>query len=255
MSKTCIIEGCGNIYQARGYCHTHYEYYRKKGKIKKLPIGGRKCSIDGCDNIHSGRGYCAKHLNKFKRFGNPLHVKEKLPEFCKIEGCQSKRISLGFCLKHYKRFSKHGDPLFINPKHEEHGFSKSEEYSSWRHMRERCNNKNHKHYENYGGRGIIVCKEWNKYFSSFLKDIGEKPFSGAEIDRKNNDGNYEPGNCRWTTRLENARNRGNIKKSIEIARNIRKDFKNGYTRKKLSVKYNSDYSDICRIVKNELWKE
>ena len=64
-------------------------------------------------------------------------------------------------------------------------------------------------YGNYGGRGISVCSRWLESFDNFIDDLGVKPSKGYQIDRINNDGNYEPSNCRWATIKENARNKRN----------------------------------------------
>lgn len=80
----------------------------------------------------------------------------------------------------------------------------SKTWLSWRLMRARCFNPTCKDFRNYGGRGITVCKRW-ELFSNFLADLGEQP-RGLSLDRINNDGNYEPGNCRWATRAQQARN-------------------------------------------------
>lgn len=71
-------------------------------------------------------------------------------------------------------------------------------------MKDRCLNPKHKAFSDYGGRGITICDRW-MVFENFLADMGERP-DGMEIDRIDNDGNYEPGNCRWVTSAENKRN-------------------------------------------------
>ena len=79
------------------------------------------------------------------------------------------------------------------------------EYKSWFHMRQRCKNPNHKGFKNYGGKGISVCNRWDN-FSNFLSDMGTKPTPKHTIDRVDNNGNYEPKNCKWSTNKEQNNN-------------------------------------------------
>ncbi len=86
-----------------------------------------------------------------------------------------------------------------------HGMSDTPEYNSWHAMMERCYNRSHPYYDNYGGRGIVVCAEWQE-FSSFLRDMGPRP-EGTTIERSNGQLGYAPGNCVWATRKVQAASR------------------------------------------------
>lgn len=94
--------------------------------------------------------------------------------------------------------SKHG--------HGRRGKNRSAEYRAWSAMIQRCTNKKGKHHHYYIDKGIIVCKRWRESFESFLSDIGTRPSPKHSLDRINNDGNYEPSNCRWATRQEQMLN-------------------------------------------------
>lgn len=87
-----------------------------------------------------------------------------------------------------------------------HGMSNTKTWKCWANMKARCSNPNETGYENYGGRGITVCDRWLESFKNFLEDMGEKP-KGLSIEREDNNGNYEPGNCSWGTPQRQSRNR------------------------------------------------
>lgn len=97
-----------------------------------------------------------------------------------------------------------GDANFI---HEFHGASGTPEHIAWLSMKSRCKNPKHPRYKDWGGRGIKVCDRWNKSFSAFLQDVGFRPSDEYSIDRIDNDGNYEPGNVKWSTVQEQTHNR------------------------------------------------
>lgn len=88
-----------------------------------------------------------------------------------------------------------------------HGHARTTEHMIWRHMKHRCSNPHATGYHRYRGRGISVCERWRKSFEDFYADMGPRPSPGHTLDRINNDGNYEPSNCRWATKLEQSKNK------------------------------------------------
>lgn len=106
-------------------------------------------------------------------------------------------------------------------KFKKHGLSKSPIHHIYRNIKDRCNNPKNKNYHLYGGRGIKISEHWlgENGFINFYNDMGDRP-KGTSVDRINNDGNYEPGNCRWATTKQQANNRRkpNKRKALSVNR-------------------------------------
>lgn len=103
----------------------------------------------------------------------------------------------------------------VTPNARKHGLSNSTVYMAWANMKDRCYNKNHPKFKDWGGRGIRVCVRWKNSFENFYEDMGDKPSPDLSLERINNDKGYSPDNCKWATRVEQNRNKRNNGKSVK----------------------------------------
>ncbi len=138
--------------------------------------------------------YCSLACSAESRKGKPSKNNKQIPKQC--ESCDrtyfiplSRKDTATSCSDECRQ-ALHGMKVI------KHGKSKSKVYAVWANMKKRCTNPNDPNWKYYGGRGIIVCKEWLDSFEAFYQYMGD-PSQGLTIDRIDNDGNYEPGNVRW----------------------------------------------------------
>jgi len=146
-----------------------------------------------------------------------------------------------------KRWESHGDAGS-----RDRSIPAASEYRSWIKMIRRCTDPKQAGFKNYGGRGITVCKEWLSY-TKFLADMGRKPSPKYTIDRINNDGNYEPGNCRWADPVEQRRKTRRSKVTAEIAADIRRRLAAGETRAAVAADLGLHAAHVSRIGSGQRW--
>ena len=148
----------------------------------------------------------------------------------------------------------------INNKYNfKHGETKTKLHQVWGSMKQRILNPNCESYKNYGGRGIIICPEWVNEYTVFRDwSLNNGYANNLEINRINNDGNYEPSNCNWITKRENNRNKRNKinnKLNQKKANEIRELHATGnYTQKELAIKYIVTHQLVSFIINNKSWK-
>ncbi len=122
-----------------------------------------------------------------------------------------------------------------------HGMTKTTIYVTWQNMKRRCLDPKFPGYDGWGGRGITVCERWLD-FTNFYKDMGEKP-KGLTLERIDNDGNYEPSNCRWATPHEQLMNQRLRKDNSSGYRGIQKHSDGGWMLR-INNKYHGHYKTV-----------
>lgn len=170
---------------------------------------------------------------------------------CKVENCGKPVIAKGLCSLHYTRLRRYNDVDYKEEK-EKHGMYGTSTYKAWTSMKYRCLTPTCHAYKSYGGRGIKICNRWMD-FENFFKDMGEKPNKYFELDRIDNNGDYEPGNCRWTDRKVNGRNRNVCKLTKEKASEAKELMAEGHAIKAVAKLFGVAYTTMTAVKQGRTW--
>lgn len=169
--------------------------------------------------------------------------------FCRCE-CGVERPVSG---RHLRAQKTKSCGCYKEEKRLKHGQHKSITYSSWVAMRQRCLNPETTGFARWGGRGITICARWGE-FKNFLEDMGERPSKEYSLDRINNNGNYEPGNCRWATRKQQIRNSRTAKIDETTAAEIRRLVAfNSYSQ--IAEGFGISNKHVGAVVRGESWNQ
>jgi hypothetical protein len=136
-----------------------------------------------------------------------------------------------------------------------HGKSEISEYRSWESMKNRCFRKTYHSYQRYGGRGITVCEQWINDFAAFYAYIGPKPSKHHSLDRINNNKNYEPGNVRWASKIEQSRNSSKTKIDFIDACAILSLIRDGVSGPEVAQMFGVNRNLPTLVARKRTWKD
>lgn len=289
MSKACSFCGKPKVH-AKGFCKTCYSRNKRNGTPERVKIKRDvECWSCGKTRPHKAHGLCSGCHTRFSKLGTPFpkvfantlpceHCskkpqvakglcaacyyrlskrgtleyahKGKPRKTCSVDGCTGVAVSLDLCGKHLMRLRRNGDPNISKP----YSIQNPREALriAWAAMHRRCNDPGCPGYENYGGRGIRVCEEWED-FRRFESDMGPKPSKGYSLDRVDVNEGYSQSNCRWATPKQQSRNKRSNVLSEEVAEMIRQKYSSGVSMRKIAEELQVRYDRVKSVIRLGSW--
>lgn len=199
------------------------------------------------------KGLCSACYYHLKRHGT-LERKKHIQKQCEIDGCEGAVVARGWCEAHYTRWKRHGDPSVVKRPSDWGERTSHPRYKSWHGLLRRCYDPKSNGFVNYGARGIKVCDAWHDFWR-FLEDTGEPPSPHHSLDRIDNSGDYEPGNVRWATPKEQARNRRSTVITEDDAKEIKRRARAGEMAGDISRALGIAYDHVRNVIVGNSWAE